>query len=370
MKIPSFETSRQHELLNENLTEAFQKVLLHGNYILGEEVQEFETRIARYLGVDFAFGVANGSDALALALQALEIGVGDEVIVPAFTFFATASAVSRVGATPVFVDVTNDYNLDLKAVKQKITEKTKAIIPVHLFGLPVRMGELLKLAAEHNLAIIEDAAQAMGSTYEFDPVGTLGEMGCFSFFPTKNLGALGDAGLVVTNRADLAEKIKMLRVHGAKQKYHHELLGINSRLDTLQAAFLNVKLPSLNGWIAARRKLAARYYTALAECQEVGLPEEHEGHTYNQFTITTQKRNELRDFLEKAGISTTIYYPLTLPQQPVFTALGYHNGDFPVSERLTKTVLSLPLFPELTETEQNYVVGKLQHFFSRKGHRS
>ncbi len=369
MKIPSFESSRQDTLLADELVEAFQKVLQHGKYILGEEVQEFETRIAHYLGVDFAFGVANGSDALVLALQALEIGAGDEVIVPAFTFFATAGAVSRVGATPVFVDVTSDYNLNPQAVKQKITSKTKAIIPVHLFGLPASMGELMKLASEYNLAVIEDAAQAIGSTYEVDPVGTLGELGCFSFFPTKNLGALGDAGLVVTNRADLAEKIKILRVHGAKQKYHHELLGFNSRLDTLQAAFLNVKLTHLNGWIAARRKIAKRYYTALIDCQEIGLPEDYEGHTYNQFTITTAKRNELRDFLEKAGISTTIYYPLTLPEQPVFAGLGYRQGDFPVSEKLTKTVLSLPIYPELTETEQNYIVGKLQQFFSRKGHR-
>lgn len=365
MKVPAFDITRQNRLLEEDLDRVFRKTLEHGQFILGEEVERFEAEIARYLGVEYAVGVANGSDALVLALLALEIQPDDEVIVPGFTFFATASAVSRVGAIPVFADVLGDFNIDPADIRRKITPRTRAIIPVHLFGLPAAIEEIMAIAQENNLAVIEDAAQALGSVAGVEPVGTLGDIGCFSFFPTKNLGAFGDGGLVTTNREDLAEKVRMLRVHGSRQKYLHEALGFNSRLDALQAAFLNLKLPSLNGWIAARRGIAQNYREGLEELSDVILPAEDEGHSYNQFTIKVRRRDKLRDFLTQNGIGTTVYYPMALHQQPIFRYLGFREGDLPVCERLPHEVISLPIFPELTEGEQNYVINKIKGFFDK-----
>ena len=367
LKIPAFDLTRQSKMLEESLTKAFQNVLADGHFILGEENTLFEEKIAQYLDVPFALGVANGSDALFLSLLALGVGPGDEVIVPSFTFFATASSVSRCGATPVFVDVNpDDYNVDPEQLRVNITPNTRAVIPVHLFGMLAAMGAILKIAQEHHLAVIEDCAQALGTTYESQPVGTLGDLGCFSFFPTKNLGCFGDGGMVVTNRPDLAERVKMLRVHGAKQKYHHELLGLNSRLDTLQAAFLRLKMPYLNQWIEARRRIAAGYREGLAEIKAITLPPESEDHTYNQFTITAARRDDLRNFLAENGVSTTVYYPLALHLQPVFRYLGYREGSLPVSESLTRKVVSLPIFPEMTEQEQNFVIAKIQEFYTNK----
>ncbi len=371
MQVAALDLTRQSENLAVSLDEVFQRVLNSGNYILGEEVNAFEEKMANYLGVDYALGVANGSDALVLALKALEIGPGDEVIVPAFAFLATASSVSLVGATPVFADVSeNDYNLDLNSVRQKITEKTKALIPVHLFGMPVEMEPLMELAAQHQLAVIEDTAHALGSTYGVEPVGTFGDIGTFSFFPTNNLSCLGDGGMVVTNREDLAKKLQMLRFHGAKAKNHYELLGYNSCLDSLQAAFLNVKLPHLNAWNNARRLIATNYRTAFEDIKEIVLPEDSEGHSYNQFTILTSKRDGLRKYLAKNGISTTIHYPKGLHLQPLFRHLNYQEGDLPVTEKLSQRVLSLPIFPELTKEEQNFVIGKVMEFYQeRRGER-
>jgi dTDP-4-amino-4,6-dideoxygalactose transaminase len=365
LKVPVFDITRQNNTLEETFAEAFQRVLNHGQFILGKEVELFEEKMAQYLDAGATIGLANGSDALLLSLLALGIGDGDEVIVPGFTFFATAGAVSRTGATPVFVDVAvEDYTINPEQIVANITDKTKAIIPVHLFGMPAAMEAILKIAGEHQLAVVEDCAQALGSTYDGQPVGTLGDAGCFSFFPTKNLGAFGDAGMVSTNRDDLAETIRMLRVHGAKQKYHHELLGFNSRLDALQAALLKAKLPYLNQWIKLRRKIAATYRQELQDVKEIRLPGESEDHTYNQFTITTPKRDGLRNFLKENGVETTIYYPLALHLQPVYRHLKYKEGSLPVSEKLTRQVLSLPIFPELTEPEQSYVINKIKQFFA------
>lgn len=368
MKVPVFDITRQNNVLEDSLGEAFQTVLNSGQFILGKEVELFEEKMAQYLDAEVSVGVASGTDALLLSLLALGIGAGDEVIVPGFTFFATAGAVSRAGATPVFVDVrAEDYNIDPDQIRVNITAKTKAIIPVHLFGMPAAMESILKIAKEHNLAVIEDCAQAMGSTYDAQPVGTFGDTGCFSFFPTKNLGAFGDGGLVVTNNPDLADTLRMLRAHGAKQKYTHELLGFNSRLDALQAALLKTKLPYLNQWIKLRRKIAANYRQELQNVKEIKLPRDSEDHTYNQFTIATVKRDGLRNFLKESGIETAVYYPLALHLQPVFRPLKYKEGSLPVSEKLTKQVLTLPIFPELTESEQSYVINKVRQFFAGSG---
>lgn len=367
LQVPAFDITRQNRILEIALQQAFQTVLEHGHFILGDEVQKFETQAAAFLGVGHAVGVANGSDALVLSLMALGIGPGDEVIVPGFTFFATASSVSRVGATPVFVDVSpEDYNIHPQAVKERITSRTKALMVVDLFGMPAKMNELKKLADAEGLSIIEDAAQALGTRYEDQPVGGIGTLGCFSFFPTKNLGCFGDGGMVTTNRAELADKLRMLRVHGARRKYHHEALGINSRLDTLQAAFLNVKLPYVKSWIEKRRKIAETYRQGLAGISGIRLPAEDGGHSYNQFTIQADRREELQKFLTLHGISTTVYYPQSLHLQPVFASLGYQPGDLPVSEALTGKVLSLPMFPELTQEEQKFVIEKMKQFYESK----
>jgi dTDP-4-amino-4,6-dideoxygalactose transaminase len=367
LQVPAFDITRQNETLKPSLENVFQTVLQHGHFILGDEVRKFEEQMAAFVGTEHAITVANGSDALLLSLMALGIGPGDEVIVPSFTFFATAGSVSRVGAVPVFVDVTaKDYNIDPEAVRRKITSKTKAVIPVHLFGMPAKMDQLMQLASEYNLSIIEDAAQALDTVSGGNLVGNIGTLGCFSFFPTKNLGCFGDGGMVTTNRGDLAERLRMLRVHGTRRKYYHELLGINSRLDTLQAAFLNIKLPHVKNWIEKRRQIAAFYRQELAEISEIQLPAEDSGHSYNQFTIQVAEREQLREFLAAEGISSTVYYPLSLHLQPVFASLGYRQGDFPVSEELTTKVLSLPMFPELNPEEQAYVIEKMKEFYRRK----
>ena len=293
----------------------------------------------------------------------LDLQPGDEVLVPGFTFFATAGSVSRIGAVPVFVDVCDDdYNIDLKKLKTKITSRTRAIIPVHLFGMPLQMDQLLAFAAEHRLAIVEDVAQSLGSTCQGQQAGSLGEIGCFSFFPTKNLGCFGDGGMVTTNRDDLAERLLMLRVHGTRRKYHHELLGFNSRLDTLQAAILRVKLPYLTNWLKARQRIAATYREGLQDLPGIQLPAAAAGHTYNQFTVRVERRAELQQFLAGEGIGSSIYYPLGLHLQPVFAGLNYQRGDLPVTEALTERVLSLPIFPELNTVEQAYVITKVREF--------
>ncbi len=343
---------------------------------MGPDCQLLEEQIANLCQTRHAIGCASGSDALLLALMALDVGPGDEVIVPSFTFFATASAVWRLGAKPVFADIDPDtYNLDPEAVARAITPATVALLPVHLFGRPAEMSRLCDLAREHDLRIVEDAAQAVGAAWSGKPVGAWGDIGCLSFYPTKNLGGFGDGGMLVTSDGDLAERLRRLRTHGMKPRYHHQEVGINSRLDTLQAAVLNVKLPHLGQWTELRQAHARRYHELFAAAQldqQITLPQAaNDGgpaitHVWNQFTIRVPApcRDALRTHLHGAGIGTEIYYPIPLHQQACFAGLGYGKGSLPETERAAKEVLSLPVFPHLTDAEQCTVVDQIAKFFA------
>ncbi|MGE5553668.1 MAG: DegT/DnrJ/EryC1/StrS family aminotransferase [Betaproteobacteria bacterium] len=373
--IPSFDLTRQNTLLAQELEDALLGVIRSGRFILGEQVEALEREIAGRCGVSFGIGVANGSDALHLALLACGVWPGDEVITTPFTFFATAGAIARAGARPVFCDVEPEtYNIDPSKVAGAITRRTKAIIPVHLFGHPADMAPLQALAREHRLYLIEDAAQAIGAQYGGKPVGSLGDVACFSFFPTKNLGAFGDGGMVVTDNPGLADRVRVLRVHGSRKKYYHESLGYNSRLDELQAAVLRVKAKYLDGWIARRREIAATYRSVLAQLPQVEsgtlrLPVERPDsfHVYHQFTLATPARDRLQSYLQAQGIGSNVYYPLPLHLQQAFAELGYRQGDFPEAERAAQEVLSLPMFPELSAGEIERVVDAIRRFFSAVG---
>ncbi len=364
MQVPLFDMRLQYRGLQKAIEEAIQRVLQSGQVILGPEVAAFENEVARYLGVGYAVGCASGTDALLLALKALDIGPGDEVIVPAFTFFATAASVVRAGATPVFADVEADTaNLDPRDVAERITSRTRAVIAVHLFGQCAEMEPLWKLAERYGLYIIEDAAQAFGAEYQGKKAGTLGHLACFSFYPTKNLGAFGDAGMVVTNDPHWAQRLARLRVHGMEPKYYHAELGWNSRLDALQAAILRVKLPWVDRFVDARRAIAKRYQELLAQenlqTEMRPLVQRPYGkHSFNQFVvrITNGHRDALMRHLSQHGIGTEIYYPLPLHLQPCFREFGYRRGDFPVSEQLSQEVLALPMYPELTYPQQKIVI--------------
>ncbi len=360
--IPAFELKTQYQSLADDIENAAAEVLRGGSYILGPRVRELETRIAERVGAAHAIGVGNGTDALHLALRALQIGPGDEVITTPFTFVATTEAIGIVGATPVFADIDlATFNLDPAAVEAAVTERTKAILPVHLYGQPVQMDALRAIAKRHGLAIVEDAAQAIGATFGGEQVGTLGDVACFSFFPTKNLGCAGDGGMVTTNDPSLFERVEMLRRHGGKVKYHHSELGLNSRLDELQAAILLVKEPHLDRWTEARRTLAARYNELLADVEGVVTPVEIDGvhAVYHQYTIRVEDRDAVQQRLKDAGVGTAVYYPVPLYRQEVHADLGYASGDFPQSEEAARTALSLPMFPELTHEQQDQVVEAL-----------
>lgn len=352
--------------------------------ILGPEVDALERSLERYLGVKHAIGVSSGTDALTIAFMALEIGVGDEVLVPTFSFFATAGCVSRTGATPVFVDVDPvSFNIEPSSVRKAITSKTKAIVPVHLFGQAADMNALMQISRETGIPIIEDAAQAIGTqTSDGTRVGGIGTIGCFSFYPTKNLGAFGDAGLVTTNDDALAVKIKMLRNHGMEPRYHHQMVGGNFRIDALQAAVLSVKLPHLPSWHEGRRKNAALYTkhfieqglatrtgaTEFSEQECVLLPAAvNEGtstdhHIFNQYTIRVQRRDELRAHLQQKGIGTEIYYPIPFHRQECYADMNCVDADFPVSNALAESVISLPIYPELTPAQIEEVVVTVNEF--------
>lgn len=366
---PYLDLRTQFEGIREEVMQAILRVMESQKFILGSEVQAFENEVAEMIGVKAAIGCASGSDALLLALMALEIGPGDEVIVPPFTFVATAGSVARLGATPIFADILPDsFNLDPACVKAAITNRTRAIVPVHLFGLPAELDALLEVAAANKVAVIEDAAQAIGASYRGRPVGSLGQFGCFSFFPSKNLGGAGDGGLMTTNSLEMAERLRVLRSHGGKQKYHYELIGMNSRLDALQAAILRVKLRHLGDWTEARRRNADRYREFFSELNfedYVKLPEEspHCVHVYNQFTLRVRHRDRLREFLKGRGIPTEVYYPSPLHLQPAFKYLGCQAGQCPVAEALCREVASLPIYPELTEKQQATVVGAIAEFY-------
>ncbi len=369
MKVPLLDLKVQNDALRTEIDAAIKKVLDSNGFILGSEVAELEKELAAYCQTDFAVGCASGTDALLLALMAYDIGAGDEVITTPYSFFATASSITRLGAKPVFVDIDpQTYNLDVLQVEAKITEKTKAIQPVHLFGQCAEMSSLREIADQYNVPLVEDAAQAIGSEEAGKRAGDIGAIGCFSFYPSKNLGAMGDAGFLTTNDEALAKKLYALRVHGSFERYYHKWVGLNSRLDAMQAAILRVKLPHLDSWTAARQRNAAMYrelFTDKGLTEAITLPTERENvrHIYNQFVIrVADKRDELKLFLQENDIGSDIYYPVSLHLQECFDYLGYKTGDFPESERASKETLALPIYPELEAAQIEFVVNKIAEF--------
>ncbi len=359
--------------IRDEVMQAITEVMESQQFILGKEVRLFEEETAAMLGAKHAVACASGSDALLLAMMALGIGQNDEVITSPFTFVATGGAIARLGAKPVFVDIDSvTFNIDPAKIEAAITPRTRAIMPVHLFGLAADLEPIINLARARNLAVIEDAAQAILARYHGRFVGTIGTFGCLSFFPSKNLGGAGDGGLITTEDADLADRLRLLRVHGSKKKYHHEILGTNSRLDSLQAAILRVKLRHLKDWTRGRQQRAAHYRelfreSALAEFVRVpDAPSADFEHVYNQFSIGCSKRNALREFLGAAGIPTEIYYPLPLHLQPAFAYLGHRTGDFPRAEMASQEALALPVYPELTQSQQESVVSAIANFYLKK----
>jgi len=360
----------QFRSIRSEIMDAIARVMDSQVFILGPEVKAFEEEYAKEFGAKYAVSCASGSDALVLALMAAGVGPDDEVITTPFSFIATAGSIARVGAKPVFVDINPEtFNLDTKKISAAITSRTKAVMPVHLFGLAADMDPIKAAIAGTNIAVVEDAAQAIGSKYINEFVGNIGDFGCFSFFPSKNLGGAGDGGLVTAQTPEAADKLRLLRVHGSRKKYHHEILGTNSRLDALQAAILRVKLRHLADWTNGRRAKAQRYREFFDESnlsQFVVTPMEPPSgyrHVYNQFSIRCEERDALRDHLRDAGVPTEIYYPVPLHLQPAFSYLGYKHGDFPHAEAVSLQVLGLPVFPELTEEQQRSVVQAIADFY-------
>lgn len=362
MNVPMVDLKAQYASIKEEIQRAVNKVLDETAFIMGPDVGLLEKEVAAYAGVSHAIGVGSGTEALHISLLSCGVKPGDEVIVPTFTFIATAEVVSIIGAKPVFADIDPDtFNLDLRDVRKKLTPKTRAIIPVHLYGQPVPMDELGEIAREHNLLVIEDCAQAMGAEWKGKKVGTFGDSGCLSFFPSKNLGGYGDGGMIITNRDDVAERARAIRVHGSKVKYFHHTIGFNSRLDTLQAAILRVKLPHLDKWNEMRRNAARMYNEALRGFQ---TPVVTPGatHVYHQYTLKTPHRDKLQPWLKEKGIASMIYYPLSLHLQEAFRDLGCQKGDLPGAERVQSEVISLPMFPELSGEQVSYIAGALESF--------
>ena len=371
MKIPILDLSVQHQQIADEIGTAVTRVLASQKFILGPEVDELEQEIAPYCHCAHAVGCASGSDALLLALMASGIGPGDEVITTPFSFFATVGSLVRLGAKAVFVDIDNaSFNIDATLIEGAITERTKAIMPVHLFGQCADMERINELAGDSNIRVIEDAAQAIGAEYRGKRAGSLGTIGCFSFYPSKNLGGAGDGGLLTTNDPELAELLRNLRAHGARKKYYHDRVGINSRLDSLQAAILRVKFRYLDKWAQGRRENAERYRRLFSDAglvsnDAITLPAETEGslHVYNQFVLRARERDRLKAYLGERGVGTEVYYPLPLHMQACFKDLGYHSGDFPESERAAEEALAIPVYPELSATAQTYVVETIASFY-------
>ncbi len=363
--IPFLDLQAQFASIRDEITAAVLLVFGTQQFILGPEVSALEKEISDLSECKYAVACASGTDALILALLALDIGPGDEVITTPFTFVASAGAIARVGAQPVFVDIDrHSFNIDPKLIEKAVTSNTAAIIPVHLFGLSAAMDEVNTIAARHDISVIEDAAQAIGAKYKARAVGSLASMGCFSFFPSKNLGGAGDGGIITTNDEICADRLKLLHLHGARERYEYEILGMNSRLDALQAAILRVKLRHLNKWNEGRRRNAERYRQLFREFKleaAVGLPAEPASmkHVYNQFTIRVKHRDSLREKLGAQGIPTEIYYPIPLHLQKAFQYLGYKAGSFPESEAASREVVSLPIYPELSETQQRTIVAAI-----------
>jgi dTDP-4-amino-4,6-dideoxygalactose transaminase len=371
-KVPLLDLQAQYRPLRAGILAAMTRVADSQRFIMGEEVAAFETEIAALLGIRHAVSVSSGTDALLLALMALGIKSGDEVITPTYSFFATAGAVARLGAHPVLVDIDpGTFNVDPAGVADAITPKTRAILPVHLFGQSADLDEILDIADRHDLPVVEDAAQAIGATYRDRPIGGIGCLGCFSFFPSKNLGAFGDAGLLTTNDDRLAARARLLRTHGMEPKYYHHVVGANFRMDALQAAVLRVKAPHLAAWTEARRANASRYRELFAEAGLMGaiaLPAEAPGrrHIFNQFVIRTADRDALKRHLDAEGIGTEIYYPVPFHLQPCFADLGHRRGAFPHAERAADTSLALPIYGELTDAQLQAVVSAVASFVQRK----
>lgn len=365
--VPLFDLKRQWRDVGDDVRAAIERVFATQQFILGPEVAGLERECEAYLGVAHAVGVSSGTDALLAALMALDVGYGDEVITTPFTFFATAGVIVRLGARPVFVDIRpDDFNIDPAAVAAAITGRTRAIIPVHLFGQAADMEALRNVAA--GVAIVEDCCQSIGCRYNGVATGALGSVGCFSFFPTKNLGAFGDGGLLTTNDAALAQRLEDVRVHGMRPRYVHHFVGGNFRLDAMQAAILRVKLPRLDGWIARRREGAAHYRALFMQAgldSFVVPPPElpGRGHVYHQYVVRVPRRDALREFLASRGIGSEVYYPISLHEQACFASLGYRRGDFPESERATEEVLALPIFPEVEAAERERVVDGMAEFY-------
>ena len=372
---------RQYKSIKKEIDTAIKRVFNNSNFILGKEVEDFEKEISQFCGVKYAVGLNSGTDALFLSLKALGIEKGDEVITTPFTFIATAEVIASLGAKPVFVDINpQTFNINPSKIEKAITKKTKAIIPVHLFGQMADMDKIMKIAKKHKLFVVEDAAQAIGAEYQIKKAGlpaeasvkagTIGDCGCFSFFPAKNLGAYGDGGMVITNNEKLAEKIRLFRNHGSspKEKYLNLILGTSSRLDALQAAILRVKLKHLLKWNKKRNEISRHYNKLLKGVGDIITPyfAKNITHIFHQYTIRTKKRDTLRGYLKEKGIPAMIYYPLPLYLQPAFKYLGYKKGDFPETEKAAKEVLSLPIYPELTKKEQDYIVLEIKKFYGRK----
>ena len=367
MPIPQFDLTRQYADLETEILTQLKAFLPKQSLVLGPAVESFEIHLKNYLQAKEAITISNGTDALLVSLMALEIGPGDEVIVPAFTFYCTASVVARLGAKPVFVDILPDnFNINPQALEQAITPKTKALIPVHLFGQACDLDAILTIASQHQLPVIEDTAQAFGSKWNNKPLGSFGLFGAFSFYPTKNLGAFGEGGLITTQDSEKAKIVRALRVHGSEKRYTHFLLGGNFRLAALQALVLDIKLKYVDSWIEKRRAHARYYIEHLNNVGDLVLPTTHKKayHSYNQFVIRTKKRDILKNYLQEKGIGTDIYYPSPLPLQPSFAYLKHKPGDFPEADRAANEVLALPIFPELREEELNFIVTTIQNFYA------
>lgn len=360
--IPILDSKRQYAEIGNEVEKAVCEVLRSGCYILGPNTKELEKELASFFGVKYTVGLNSGTDALHLALRALDIGAGDEVITTAFTFVATTEAIGIVGAKPVFVDINPDtFNIDPDKIEAAITPKTKAIIPVHLYGQPCEMDKIMDIAKRHNLRVIEDCCQAIGATYKGQMVGSFGDFGCLSFYPTKNLGGMGDGGLIMTNSEELRNRVVALRNHGGAVRYYHDEIGVNSRLDEVQAAILRVKLPHIKEWNEKRRAHAAYYNKLFADCKDVVTPVEAANTycVYHQYTVKVPNRDEVHKMLQERGIGAMLYYPVPLHLQKVHAYLGVGKGSLPYTEKDTELVMSLPMFPELTEEEQRTVASTL-----------
>lgn len=366
MNIQMVDLKKQYEKIKPEIDSAIQEVIESTQFILGKKVSDFEKAAANYLGVKYAVGVANGTDALQIAMMALGIGQGDEVITTPFTFVATTETIVMIGAKPVYVDidpVTN--NIDVKKIKEKITPRTKAILPVHLYGNPAEMDEILSIAKEYNLFVIEDSAQGFGAEYKGKKVCSFGDVACISFFPSKNLGCYGDGGMVVTDNEEIHEKVRMIANHGSKVRYVHERLGMNSRLDALQAAILNVKIKYIDEWNNRRIQNAKLYSEKLKDLRQVTTPTypEYSKHIFHQYTIKVEQRDELQKFLTSKSIPTAIHYPIPLHLQPAFRGFA-EEGSLPNAEEASKKVLSLPMHPDLQIEEIDYITNSIKEFYS------